>query len=66
MYSQASALLRKGNFDDALSQVTQLLSKKPDNTHYQCLKGKALEKMNRNEEANQIYEEVLTKNPNDP
>lgn len=54
-------MIKLGNLDDALSQIMQVLKEKPQHERFLCLKGKVLEKMNRSEEAENCYKQIMEK-----
>lgn len=53
-------MIKSGNFDQALDEITKILRDKPKNDWFLCLKGKILEKLNRLDEAESIYSSLNT------
>lgn len=60
---QGNILLKLGNLDDALKKAQFLLDNKPKDENYLYLKGRVLDKLDRNTEAEKWFKEALDINP---
>lgn len=56
-------LYKLGNLDDALKKAQSILDNKPKDENYLYLKGRVLEKLDKNNEAEKCFKEALEINP---
>lgn len=61
--AKGNILFKLGNLDDALKKAQFLLENKPKDENYLYLKGRVLEKLDRNWEAEKWFKEALDINP---
>ncbi|CAI2383967.1 unnamed protein product [Moneuplotes crassus] len=61
--TETNILFKLGNLDDALKKAQNLLDNKPKDENYLYLKGRVLEKLEREKEAEYCFKEALDINP---
>ena len=65
-YNLATAFARQGKFDEAVSEVRQVLRIQPTNADFHCVLGDLLLRQGKREEAIKAYREALQIQPEHP